>query len=132
MGGIAVLIICCYLVLMVNGSYHCGNPSDYADKGKWYSYQGCGKLCKECVALIRGKCNAPRTSNWARGIQVRGNGNMISKGTAIATFEGPSGSYGGHAAIYLFQDSTGITVCNHLVFTLEKYKIYTSIQDETY
>jgi len=46
------------------------------------------------------------TFQWRRGVQVRGN--YLPFGTAIATF--PRGSYSGHAAIYVGQNSAGIQV----------------------
>ena len=65
---------------------------------------------KECVALVKLVCSAPATPGWKKGIQVQNNGLSIKEGTAIATFLGPNGTYQGHAAIYLKQDSNGIHV----------------------
>jgi len=56
--------------------------------------------------------NARATTAWKKGIKVRGN--SIPVGTAIATFLGNGGtsfqSGKGHAAIFISQDSKGITV----------------------
>ncbi|MBL8483532.1 MAG: BPSL0067 family protein, partial [Rhodocyclaceae bacterium] len=67
---------------------------------------------KQCVALVREYTNAPATAKWTEGKAVKGN-LILKKGTVIATFENgkyPSNSTGNHAAFYIGQDTTGITV----------------------
>ena len=61
---------------------------------------------QECVALVRELTNAPRATTWRAGATARGN-QALQPGTAIATFDA-DGHYGGHTAIYLGQDATGI------------------------
>lgn len=60
----------------------------------------------ECAPLVEKATGAPPSTEWRRGVQVRGNAH-IRPGTAIAIFDG-NGRYGGHAAIYLGQDERGI------------------------
>lgn len=65
----------------------------------------------ECVAYVKESAGCPATSKWAEGIKVRGAD--IAVGTAIATFQ--DGKYKNvsgqsHAAIYIKQDKTGLTV----------------------
>ena len=73
----------------------------------------------QCVAYVQKAANAPLTSNWRRGAQVKGNA-AVRRGTAIATFD-PDVTYGNHtdgrshAAIYLAQDATGLTVLDQWV-----------------
>jgi hypothetical protein len=68
----------------------------------------------QCVAYVQAVSTAPQTSLWQRGALVKGNDN-IQYGTVVATF-GPSGKYENrmdgtsHAAVYLKQDTTAITV----------------------
>src|SRR5689334_6127041 len=81
--------------------YICANADSYNDK----KYHG---ESQECVALVKKACNAPQTSQWKKGIIVKGNN--ITKGTAIATFEGENNKYEGHAAIYISQNNQGIQV----------------------
>ena len=80
--------------------YICNDPDKYDDN----QYHG---ESNECVALVKQACGAPQTLLWKKGIQVKGN--SISRGTAIATFNS-SNKYEGHAAIYLSQNTTGISV----------------------
>jgi hypothetical protein len=69
----------------------------------------------QCVAFVQKASGAPLTSQWHRGIRVKGNGEQIEKGTAIATFDS-NGVYGNHmdgtshAAIYVGQEADGIQV----------------------
>lgn len=66
----------------------------------------------QCVALVQVEAGAPVTSTWVAGDAVRGQ-TMLAKGTAIATFENgryPNHPHGNHAALYIGQDATGITV----------------------
>lgn len=67
--------------------------------------------CGQCVSYVVRVCPTipARTSEWKRGIQVKGNANTISAGTAIATFN-EAKIYHGHAAIYVKQDDVGIHV----------------------
>ncbi|MFO0587632.1 MAG: BPSL0067 family protein [Polyangiaceae bacterium] len=66
----------------------------------------------ECVALVQAWAHAPNTGSWSKGIQVKGNDHLISKGTAIATFVDGTyhNAHGNHAAIYIGQSSEGIQV----------------------
>lgn len=84
----------------------CSNPAAYQGRvvdDPWRNarYRG------ECVSYVK-TCSGDHrpTSQWRRGVQVRGN--YLPYGTAIATF--PRGSYSGHAAIYVGQNSAGIQV----------------------
>jgi len=63
----------------------------------------------ECVAAVKHFCNAPQTSRWRKGRQVKGRTD-IRAGTAIATFTAPNNGYRGHAAIYVGQNSTELQV----------------------
>jgi len=64
---------------------------------------------RHCVAAVKKFCGAPQTSQWRKGVLVKGN-HSIRKGTAIATFEAANGGYQGHAAIYMGQDGIAIQV----------------------
>jgi hypothetical protein len=68
----------------------------------------------ECVALVQAWAGAPSTGNWRQGLKVKGNGQLITKGTAIATFvDGiyPNKDHGNHAAIFLSEvEGLGIRV----------------------
>jgi hypothetical protein len=55
----------------------------------------------------------PETSLWKKGLPVKDN-KKISVGTVIATFN-TAGKYEGHAAIYVSQDPTGISVYDQYV-----------------
>jgi hypothetical protein len=60
-----------------------------------------------CVLLIEeGMPGSPTTPYWSAGAAVVGNTSLLP-GTPIATFDGPNGSYGGHAAIYMGQAPDG-------------------------
>ncbi|SFS09674.1 BPSL0067 family protein [Sphingomonas jatrophae] len=66
----------------------------------------------QCVALVQHYTSAPLTANWTEGAVVKGQ-TLLAKGTAIATFVGgkyPNKAHGNHAALYISQDATGITV----------------------
>lgn len=65
-----------------------------------------------CASLVMHYTRVGRSSNWKEGDLVKGN-TTIKKGTAIATFvdgKYPNKEHGNHAALYVSQDSTGITV----------------------
>jgi hypothetical protein len=69
----------------------------------------------QCVALVRAtNPQLGSTAHWVRGAAVRGNA-AIAPGTPIATFS-RAGHYANatdgssHAAIYLSQNETGVTV----------------------
>ena len=77
-----------------------------------------------CVAFVKAACGCPATVLWKRGALVKGI--PLMPGTAIATFDPPSGEhpdgkYGNHtdgrshAALYLGQDATGIRVLDQWV-----------------
>ena len=86
-------------------AYIATNPESYSGK-----VVGTG----QCVPFVQEASGAPNTQMWKQGKQVKGN-LMIAKGTAIATFDS-AGQYTNsidgtsHAAIYVSQDATGITV----------------------
>lgn len=72
----------------------------------------------ECAKLVQLSQPIGKANNWRAGIKVQGNGHVIARGTAVATFE--DGLYpnrdphtrdeGNHVAYYLSQDSAGIRV----------------------
>ncbi|KQO26855.1 hypothetical protein ASF11_04070 [Acidovorax sp. Leaf76] len=73
-----------------------------------------GKLVgtHQCVALVKHYARAPATSLWREGATVKGN-LLLTKGTVIATFVNgkyPNKPTGNHAAFYVSQDASGITV----------------------
>jgi hypothetical protein len=71
-------------------------------------------LCGQCVSYVKVVCpSLPRTANWKKGAAVKGNATIVA-GTVIATFNA-SGSYEGHAAIYVSQNETGVTVYDQWV-----------------
>ncbi len=66
----------------------------------------------QCVAIVQTYAKAPLTSAWKKGVTVRG-ATTLATGTAIATFVNgkyPNKSHGNHAALYISQDASGITV----------------------
>ncbi|CAL5982025.1 Conserved_hypothetical protein [Hexamita inflata] len=74
--------------------------------GEWY-----GTESHECVALVKPWIPGKSTKQWKRGAQVKGNYG-IEEGTCIASFAySPSkgyfydGAIGGHAAVYVSQNS---------------------------
>jgi hypothetical protein len=68
-------------------------------------------LCGQCVSYVKKVCpSLPQTSMWKKGVQVKNATNVLA-GTVIATFNA-NGRYEGHAAIYVRQGPTGITVCD--------------------
>ncbi|CAL6079696.1 BPSL0067_family protein [Hexamita inflata] len=82
-----------------------------AKNNQWY-----GTESHECVALVKPWIPGKTTKQWKRGAQVKGNKGLAT-GTCIASFQySPSkgyfydGAIGGHGAVYVSQDSTGITV----------------------
>ena len=82
-----------------------GNLDDLENKGLVGTHQ--------CAALVQNTVNVGLTATWREGMRVRGNGTLIKKGTAVATFvDGyyPNLSHGNHVAYYVSQDSTGIVV----------------------
>ncbi|CAL6039627.1 BPSL0067_family protein [Hexamita inflata] len=81
-----------------------------AQNNQWY-----GTESHECVALVKPWIPGKTTKQWQRGIQVKNNN--IAQGTCIASFQYSAskgyfydGSIGGHAAVFVSQDSAGITV----------------------
>jgi hypothetical protein len=65
-----------------------------------------------CVALVKKYTSCGAASAWNEGDSVKGNA-MITKGTVIATFVNgkyPNQQTGNHAAFYISQDASGITV----------------------
>ncbi|WP_341675584.1 BPSL0067 family protein [Niveibacterium sp. SC-1] len=67
---------------------------------------------KQCVALVKQYTKAPASSLWREGATAKGD-LQLKKGTAIATFTGgvyANHASGNHAAIYISQDSAGLTV----------------------
>jgi hypothetical protein len=84
---------------------------DVFGKGKFVNEKG----NTECVEFVRQATGAPQTNSWKRGIKVRGaTVGSISRGTAIATFDGngtyPTDNLGKHAAIYLLHTDAYIQV----------------------
>lgn len=66
-----------------------------------------------CAALVQYYRSVGKASGWVEGTVVKGNGNTIAKGTAIATFVNgvyPNQASGNHAAFYISQDANGIKV----------------------
>eukprot|EP01124_Arcella_intermedia_P028651 TRINITY_DN5873_c0_g1_i1.p1 TRINITY_DN5873_c0_g1~~TRINITY_DN5873_c0_g1_i1.p1 ORF type:complete len:133 (-),score=13.15 TRINITY_DN5873_c0_g1_i1:23-421(-) len=104
---IHVVLVLCALVL-VSGSI-CGNPGSFSGQSLCYPS---GKYCGQCVSFYKVCSGDSRTtSQWRKGIQVKGNN--IPFGTGIATFSG--GSYYGHTAIYIGQNDVGIQVWDQWV-----------------
>ena len=67
----------------------------------------------QCAALVQHSQPIGLTSRWREGVKVRGNGHLIKKGTAVATFEDgfyPNRAYDNHVAYYISQDGKGIKV----------------------
>eukprot|EP01137_Pigoraptor_chileana_P029318 Opistho-2@14415 len=87
----------------------CSNPASYAGQSLCYPD---GQYCGECVSFVKVCSKDTRTtSQWSAGQRVHG-ANLPS-GTTIATF--PSGSYSGHAAVYVGQNADGIQVWDQWV-----------------
>jgi len=68
-----------------------------------------------CASLVQWFTKAPSDAKktWREGIKVRGNGALIAKGTAVATFVNgryPNTVHDKHAALYIEQDATGVLV----------------------
>ena len=67
----------------------------------------------QCVRLVQVAAGVPVTSTWRKGATVRG-AETLDRGTIIATFDAagryPNNAHGNHAAIYLSQDGSGLTV----------------------
>jgi hypothetical protein len=71
-------------------------------------------LCGQCVSYVKRVCpTLPETGKWTKGLAVKNNA-TISAGTVIATFNA-AGKYDGHAAIYVSQSPTGISVFDQYV-----------------
>ena len=87
------------------------------------SLEGADKVgSKQCVALVQIKAGAPVSTAWREGTAVRGQ-TTLARGTAIATFVNgryPNQAHGNHAALYMGQDATGITVMDQ--WTSDKTK----------
>jgi hypothetical protein len=91
----------------------------FASKRMSYIYDNPESLAKQplvgthhCVALVKHYARAPASSLWREGASVKGN-MLLKKGTAIATFVNgkyPNQGTGNHAALYVSQDASGITV----------------------
>ena len=77
------------------------------------SYAGRRIGSGQCVAYVQAACGAPHTSQWRRGMKVRGN--AVAPGTAIATFDA-DGRYGNHTdgrshgAILIAEEAGGLRV----------------------
>lgn len=79
---------------------------------------------KSCAVLVQYYVNPGLARTWKEGIVVKGNGDKIKKGTAIATFvdgKYPNKATGNHAAFYHSQDKNGIWV-------VEQFKGLSKIQ----
>lgn len=72
-------------------SYNGGNTTV---NDPWNGYPG------ECVSLVKSLASSavPSTSSWIKGAKVMNGG--ISIGTAVATFNGAGGGYGGHTGFF--------------------------------
>lgn len=71
-------------------------------------------LCGQCVSYVKKVCpDLPATGKWKKGVTVKDD-LTIQEGTVIATFNS-SGTYNGHAAIYVSQNKDGITVYDQWV-----------------
>lgn len=71
-------------------------------------------LCGQCVSYVKVVCaQLPATALWKKGAPVKNNA-KIAAGTVIATFNA-TGRYEGHAAIYVSQNPTGVTVYDQYV-----------------
>ena len=71
---------------------------------KFFIFLGSTTSCAQCAAGVKYWCPTvpPKpTSAWVRGIKVIGNCGSIAPYTAIATFGGSNGGYGGHAAVFM-------------------------------
>lgn len=82
---------------------------------------------KECAGLVMHYSRVGVAEGWREGIKVKGNGDKIKKGTAIATFV--NGRYqnlehGNHAAFYISQSVTGIVI-------VEQFESLATIQKRT-
>ena len=67
----------------------------------------------QCAALVQETMMIGLTKTWREGIRVQGNGPLIQKGTAVATFvDGyyPNKDHDNHVAYYLDQDPSGVKV----------------------
>ena len=93
-------------------SYICNIPDTTICNGKDYLDDGKGKYVGECVSLVKKMCKGsmPATPSWKKGVQVKGNANMVP-GMAIASFN-PKASKPQywHAAIYVSHGENGIWV----------------------
>jgi hypothetical protein len=72
----------------------------------------------QCAALVQTTVAIGFASLWREGIRVQGNGHLIKKGTAVATFvDGyyPNNAHDNHVAYYLDQDASGVTVMDQWV-----------------
>lgn len=89
-------------------------------KGGYRSYVDVSVIAKltepvgsgECAALPQYYTRIGPAAGWVEGEKVKGN-STIKKGTAIATFVNgryPNKPHGNHVALYVSQDTTGITV----------------------
>ncbi len=66
--------------------------------------------CGECVSFVKRVCETlPATKDWKRGDLAKGNKD-IKDGTVIATFSSDGAYNFGHAAIYVSQNASGISV----------------------
>lgn len=71
-------------------------------------------LCGQCVSYVKRVCpTLPQTHAWTKGAAVRNNA-QIAAGSVIATFNAVE-KYEGHAAIYVSQSPTGISVHDQYV-----------------
>jgi len=72
----------------------------------------------QCAALVQTTIPIGLTKTWREGIRVQGNGLLIKKGTAVATFvDGyyPNNDHDNHVAYYLEQNLSGVTVMDQWV-----------------
>lgn len=72
----------------------------------------------QCAALVQTTIPIGLAKTWREGIRVQGNGAVIKKGTAVATFvDGyyPNNDHDNHVAYYIEQDLSGVTVMDQWV-----------------
>ena len=99
------------------GKWVCTRTSslDPFDQEPPVANRGNPDFCGQCVSYLTTVCEGlpVNTSKWRQGALVKGNA-MVFSGTAIATFN-VAGKYSGHAAIYVDQSDSGITVVDQWV-----------------
>ena len=86
-----------------------------------------GEQTRQCVTLVKILTNTAGYSaggSWQKGSQIVPNMN-ISMGTAVATFNGPGGSYGGHTGILMEVTSSYMLILDQNWVENDLYSPYT-------